>query len=53
MLTLHTWIKWKKILSVVDKIALFKDLKIKDNMQDGFDGKVAEPIKLIDLIGSV
>ena len=43
----------EKVLSVVDKIAPSRDLKIKDNTQDGFDDDVAEPIKLIDLIGSV
>ena len=43
----------EKVLSVVDKIAPFRDLKIKGNTQDGFDDDVAEPIKLIDLIGSV
>ena len=35
-----------KILSVFDKIAPFKDLRIKSNTQDWFDGKVAEAIKL-------
>ena len=36
----------EKILSVVDKIAPFKDLRIKNNTQDWFDDKVAKPIKL-------
>ena len=36
----------EKILSVVDKIAPFKDLRIKNNTQDWFDGEVAEAIKL-------
>ena len=33
-------------MSVVDKIAPFKDLRIKNNIQDWFDGEVAEAIKL-------
>ena len=37
---------FEKILSVVDKIAPFKDLRIKNNTQDWFDGEVAEAIKL-------
>ena len=36
----------EKILSVVDKIAPFKDLRIKNNTQDWFDDEVAETIKL-------
>ena len=36
----------EKILSVVDKIAPFKDLRIKNNTQDWFDNEVAEAIKL-------
>ena len=36
----------EKILSLVDKIAPFKDLRIKNNTQDWFDNKVAEAIKL-------
>ena len=36
----------KKILSAVDKIAPFKDLRIKNNTQDWFDNEVAEAIKL-------
>ena len=36
----------EKILSVVDKIAPFKDLRIKNNSQDWFDGEVAKAIKL-------
>ena len=32
----------EKILSVVDKIAPFKDLRIKNNTQDWFDNEVAE-----------
>ena len=32
----------EKILSIVDKITPFKDLRIKNNAQDWFDGKVAE-----------
>ena len=35
-----------KILSVVNKIAPFKDLRIKHNTQDWFDDEVAEAIKL-------
>ena len=35
----------EKILSVVDKIAPFKDLRIKNNRQDWFDDEVAEAIK--------
>ena len=36
----------EKILSVVDKIAPFKDLRIKNNLQYWFDDKVAKAIKL-------
>ena len=36
----------ENILSVVDKIASFKDLRIKNNTQDWFDDKVAKAIKL-------
>ena len=36
----------EKILSVVNKIAPFKDLWIKNNTQDCFDDEVAESIKL-------
>ena len=36
----------EKILSVVDKIAPFKYLRIKSNTQDWFDDKVAKAIKL-------
>ena len=36
----------EKILSVVDKTAPFKDLRIKNNTQDWFDDEVAEAIKL-------
>ena len=36
----------KKILSVIDKITPYKDLRIKSNTQDWFNGKVAEAIKL-------
>ena len=36
----------EKILSVVDKIALFKVLRIKNNTQDSFDDEVAKAIKL-------
>ena len=36
----------EKILSMVDKIAPFKDLRIKKNTQDWFDDKVAKAIKL-------
>ena len=36
----------EKILSVVDKIAPFKDLRIKNNTQDWFDDEVAKTIKL-------
>ena len=35
----------EKILSVVDKIAPFKDLRIKNSTQDWFDDEVAEAIK--------
>ena len=34
------------ILSVVDKIAPFKDLRVKNNTQDWFDDKVTEAIQL-------
>ena len=34
------------ILSVVDKIAPFKDLRVKNNTQDWFDDEVAEAIQL-------
>ena len=33
-------------MSVVDKIAPFKDLRVKNNIQDWFDDEVAETIKL-------
>ena len=36
----------KKILSVVDKIAPFKDLRVKNNTQDWFDDEVTETIQL-------
>ena len=36
----------EKILSVVDKTAPFKDLRIKNNTQDWFDDEVAKAIKL-------
>ena len=36
----------EKNLSVVDKIAPFKDFRIKNNTKDWFDDKVAEAIKL-------
>ena len=36
----------KKSLSVVNKIASFKDLRIKNNTQDWFDDEVAKAIKL-------
>ena len=36
----------EKTLSVVDKIAPFKDLRIKNNTQDWFDDEVAKAIKL-------
>ena len=36
----------QNILSVVDKIAPFKDLRIKNNTQDWFDDKVAKAIKI-------
>ena len=36
----------KKILSVVDKIAPFKDLRVKNNTQDWFDDEVTEAIQL-------
>ena len=36
----------EKILSVVDKIAPYKDLGFKNNTQDWVNGEVAEAIKL-------
>ena len=36
----------EKILSVVDKIAPFKDLRVKNNTQDWFDDEVTEAIQL-------
>ena len=36
----------EKILSVADKIAPFKDLRIKNKTQDWFDDEVAQIIKL-------
>ena len=36
----------EKILTVIDKITPFKDLRIKNNTQDWFDDKVANAIKL-------
>ena len=36
----------EKILNVVDKIASFKDIRIKNNTQDRFDDEVAKAIKL-------
>ena len=36
----------EKILIVVNKIAPFRDLRIKDNTQDWFDDEVAKAIKL-------
>ena len=36
----------EKIFNVVDKIAPFKDLRIKNNTQDWFDDKVARAIKI-------
>ena len=36
----------EKIFNVVDKIAPFKDLRIKNNTQDWFDDKVAKAIKI-------
>ena len=36
----------EKILSMVDKIAPFKDLRIKNSTQDWFDDEVAKAIKL-------
>ena len=36
----------ENILSVVDKIAPFRDQRIKNNTQDWFNNKVAEAIKL-------
>ena len=35
----------ERILSVIDEIAPFKDLRIKNNTQDWFDDKVVEAIK--------
>ena len=45
MLILHLDLV-EKILSVVDKIAPFKDLKIKNSTQDWFDDEVDKAIKL-------
>ena len=36
----------KRILSVVDNIVHFKDIRINSNTQDWFDDKVVEAIKL-------
>ena len=36
----------EKIFNVVNKIAPFKDLRIKNNTQDWFDDKVAKAIKI-------
>ena len=36
----------ENILSVIDKIAPFKDLRIKNNTQDWFDDEVAKAVKL-------
>ena len=36
----------EKIFNVFDKIAPFKDLRIKNNTQDWFDDKVAKAIKI-------
>ena len=36
----------EKMLSVVNKIAPFKDLRIKNNTQDWFDDEIAEAIQL-------
>ena len=36
------------ILSVVDKIAPFKDLRVKNNTRDWFDDKVTEAILLME-----
>ena len=42
-----------KILNVVDKIAPFKVLRIKNNTQDWFDDEVAKAIKgVIHLVGT-
>ena len=38
----------EKILSVVDKIAPFKVLRVKNNTQEWFDSEVAETIDLRD-----
>ena len=38
----------EKIWSTVDKIAPFKDLRIKNNTQDWFDDEVVEAIKLTE-----
>ena len=46
MLILHTEIAWKKILSMVDKIASFRVLRIKSNTQDWFNDEVTKTIKL-------
>ena len=37
----------EKILSVVDKIAPFKDLRIKNNTQDWLDDEVAKAINVL------
>ena len=38
----------EKILRVVNKIATFKDLRIKNKTQDWFDDKVAKAIKSME-----
>ena len=42
----------EKILSVVDKIAPFKDLRIKNSPQDWFIDEIAKAIKLNEKLSS-
>ena len=41
---------FEKILSVVDKIASVKGLRIKNNTQDSFDNEVPKAIKLTETL---
>ena len=41
---------FEKILSVVDKIASVKGLRIKNNTQDSFDNEVTKAIKLTETL---
>ena len=38
----------EKILSIIDKIAPYKDLRVRNNTQDWFDEEIAEAIKVRD-----